>query len=51
MDFLRESSEREMELVAMLCEKCETPAEVTAKLKTLFVSTLEKGSADYITMS
>ena len=35
-------NEREMELVAMLCEDCETPADITAKLKTLFAGTLEK---------
>jgi putative transposase len=31
-----------MELVAMLCEDCETPADITAKLKNLFAGTLEK---------
>jgi putative transposase len=35
-------SEREVELVAMLCEECATPADVTAKLKNLFAGTLEK---------
>ena len=35
-------SEREMELVALLCEGCETPADITSKLKTLFADTLEK---------
>jgi putative transposase len=35
-------NEREMELVAMLCEDCETPADITAKLKNLFAGTLEK---------
>lgn len=35
-------NEREMELVAMLCEECASPADVTAKLKSLFAGTLEK---------
>jgi len=35
-------NEREMELVAMLCEDCETPADITTKLKSLFAGTLEK---------
>jgi putative transposase len=35
-------NEREMELVALLCEECENPADVTAKLKNLFAGTLEK---------
>jgi len=35
-------NEREMELVALLSEDCETPADITSKLKTLFAGTLEK---------
>ena len=35
-------NEREMELVSILCEECESPADVTAKLKNLFAGTLEK---------
>jgi putative transposase len=35
-------SEREMELVRLLSEECENPADVTAKLKNLFAGTLEK---------
>ena len=33
---------RELELVALLSEDCATPADVTAKLKSLFAGTLEK---------
>lgn len=35
-------SEREMELAALICEGCTTPAELTAKLKNLFSGALEK---------
>jgi len=35
-------NERELELVAMLSEECETPADITTKLKSLFAGTLEK---------
>jgi len=35
-------SDKEMELVTILCEDCETPADITAKLKALFAGTLEK---------
>ena len=35
-------NERESELVALLCADCETPAELTAKLKQLFAGSLEK---------
>jgi putative transposase len=35
-------NEREMELVGMLSEECATPADITAKLKSLFAGTLEK---------
>jgi len=31
-----------MELMAMLCEYCETSADITSKLKTLFTDILEK---------
>jgi len=34
--------EKEQELVGLLCEDCETPADLTAKLKELFGSALEK---------
>lgn len=37
-----QTGEREIQLAALLCEECSTPAEVTAKLKELFASTLEK---------
>lgn len=35
-------NEREMELVAMLCEECTSAADITSKLKSLFAGTLEK---------
>ena len=35
-------NEREKELVALLCEDCHSPADVTARLKNLFAGTLEK---------
>jgi len=37
-------NERELELVAMLSEECETPAEITTKLKALFAGTFEKNA-------
>jgi len=35
-------SEREMELVSLLCQDCKSPADLTAKLKNLFAGSLEK---------
>jgi len=35
-------NEKEMELAALICEGCTTPAELTAKLKNLFSGALEK---------
>ena len=35
-------NEKEMELANLLSEECVTPADVTAKLKSLFAGTLEK---------
>jgi len=37
-------NERELELVAMLSEECETPVEITTKLKALFAGTFEKNA-------
>ena len=35
-------NEREMELAALLAQDCQSPADITAKLKSLFAGTLEK---------
>jgi len=39
---MSQTGEREVQLATLLAEECSTPAEVTAKLKELFATTLEK---------
>jgi broad specificity phosphatase PhoE len=39
---MRQLSDKEMELVALISKECTTPGDVTARLKNLFAGVLEK---------
>ena len=39
---MRQLSDKEMELVALISNECTTPGDVTARLKNLFAGVLEK---------